>query len=421
MKSLERWLALAPHSPLRSATDQWDVFLSYRSVSRRWVLALYDVLRQLDYQVFLDQYVLSADNRLGAALQQHLQQSGSGVLIWSARSEDSEWCQKELAAFEQMESSKANFRYVVAKVDASELPLFARQKLWIDFSEFREGPCGSNLLRLLCGLQGKPLPPDAVGMAAEVDETSATALAQIAAAKEIGDSEALITLAASDSMAWQTSPLLAGKVAEALIGMKRTKEALVIIEKLRLDFPKSIRPRQLQGLALARQGDWRRTQAILGELYFLGERDPETLGIYARTWRDRYAESKDPLHLRKARDLYAEAFKGAPRDYYTGINAASNSVLLGDLAGAKTYAEAVEKIVGSQAKAGDYWLTATAAELQLIKQNYDKAAELYEAAVAVAPEAKGDHDSTRGQARRLMEKLQPKESERMRIEKAFGG
>jgi tetratricopeptide (TPR) repeat protein len=125
--------------------------------------------------------------------------------------------------------------------------------------------------------------------------------------------------------------------------------------------------------------------------------------------------------LRKARDLYAEAFKGAPRDYYTGINAASNSVLLGDMAAAKTYAETVEKIVGSQAKAGDYWLTATAAELQLIKQNYDKAAELYEAAVAVAPEAKGDHDSTRGQARRLMEKLQPKESERMRIEKAFGG
>jgi hypothetical protein len=31
--------------------------------------------------------------------------------------------------------------------------------------------------------------------------------------------------------------------------MKRTKEALVIIEKLRLDFPKSIRPRNFK--------DWR--------------------------------------------------------------------------------------------------------------------------------------------------------------------
>jgi hypothetical protein len=55
-------------------------------------------------------------------------------------------------------------------------------------------------------------------MAAEVDETSATALAQIAAAKEIGDSEGLIALAASDSIAWQTSPLLAGKVAERSSG-----------------------------------------------------------------------------------------------------------------------------------------------------------------------------------------------------------
>jgi len=124
--------------------------------------------------------------------------------------------------------------------------------------------------------------------------------------------------------------------------------------------------------------------------------------------------------LRKARDLYAEAFKGAPRDYYTGINAAANSVLLGDLVAAKFYAEAVEKIVGNQSKPGDYWLTATIAELQLIRQNYAKASELYQAAVAISPEAKGDHDSTRSQARRLMDNLQPSPQEREAIERAFG-
>jgi hypothetical protein len=420
MKSLERWLALAPRTPLRGVGDQWDVFLSYRSVGRPWVLALYDVLRQLGYQVFLDQYVLSADDRLGATLEQHLQQSATGILIWSARSEDSEWCKREYQAFEQLESEKPGFRYVVVKVDAAELPLFARQKLWIDFSASREGPTGSNLLRLLYGLRGVPLPPEAVGLAAEVDESTAIGLARIAAMKEAGDGESLVALSESESLPWQTSPLLGCKVAEALIGMKRNREALQVIEKLQANFPKSIRPRQLQGLALARLGDWRRAQAILGELYFLGERDPETIGIYARTWRDRYAESMDPLHLRKARDLYAEAFRGAPRDYYTGINAASNSVLLGDLSRAKAFAEAVEKVVGDQPKPGDYWLTATVAELQLMKQSYDKAAELYEAAIAMASEQKGDHDSTRGQARRLMEKLHPAEAERAKIEKAFG-
>jgi hypothetical protein len=38
----------------------------------------------------------------------------------------------------------------------------------------------------------------------------------------------------------------------------------------------------------------------------------------------------------------------------------------------------------------------------------------------MAPEQKGDHEATLGQARRLMEKLQPNEAERAKIEKAFG-
>jgi hypothetical protein len=41
-------------------------------------------------------------------------------------------------------------------------------------------------------------------------------------------------------------------------------------------------------LAYARKGDWRKAQAILVELFAAGEIDSETLGIYARTWMDRY-------------------------------------------------------------------------------------------------------------------------------------
>src|SRR5262245_3442286 len=103
MGSLDQWLKLAPRPRARDSGDQWDVFLSYRSVSRPWVVALYDVLRQCDYQVFLDQYCLSADDRLDASLARHLQHSASGVLLWSARSEDSAWCQKEYTAFGQLE------------------------------------------------------------------------------------------------------------------------------------------------------------------------------------------------------------------------------------------------------------------------------------------------------------------------------
>jgi hypothetical protein len=94
----------------------------------------------------------------------------------------------------------------------------------------------------------------------------------------------------------------------------------------------------------------------------LKERDPETLGILARTWMDRYSISRDLNDLRQSRDYYAEAFERAPDDYYTGINAAAKSVLLGtpqDLAKADEYAGKVQKLVGSEARAGDYWWSAT--------------------------------------------------------------
>jgi hypothetical protein len=44
------------HSPI----PKWHLFLSYRSVSLSWVLALYDILNHLKYRVFFDQYVLTA-------------------------------------------------------------------------------------------------------------------------------------------------------------------------------------------------------------------------------------------------------------------------------------------------------------------------------------------------------------------------
>ena len=51
--------ALAPRGPINASDDKWDVFLSYRSVNRPWVLRLYDQLRHLDYEVFMDQFVQS--------------------------------------------------------------------------------------------------------------------------------------------------------------------------------------------------------------------------------------------------------------------------------------------------------------------------------------------------------------------------
>jgi hypothetical protein len=70
------------------------------------------------------------------------------------------------------------------------------------------------------------------------------------------------------------------------------------------------------GWLLVRRGkgnDLDNAQEILGELYEQGERDPETLGIYGRTWMDRYATSGDISDLRNSRDLYADVLPSSGR------------------------------------------------------------------------------------------------------------
>jgi tetratricopeptide (TPR) repeat protein len=263
------------------------------------------------------------------------------------------------------------------------------------------------------------LPDAAIRLTTAIDEEVQQALAKIQSSVNTGDYERLVALANWDSLAWTTSALLGCRVAESLIKLRRYDEALTTLEKVQSLFPKAIRPLQLKGLALARKGAWRAAQVILGDLEAAGEQDPETLGIYARTWMDRYQESQIINHLRKSRDLYARAFKLAPSDSYTGINAAAKSVFLEDVEAAEEYAAAVEKLVGTEKVEGKYWETATVAEVQLMRKNYLKAAELYLAAVTMEPESIGSHETTWLQAKRLMAVMKPSEEEQNLIAKVF--
>src|SRR5260370_35727868 len=100
---------------------------------------------------------------------------------------------------------------------------------------------------------------------------------------------------------------------------------------------------------------------------------------------DRYNQSGNRLCVLKSRDLYRQAFEAFPTDYYTGINAASKSLLAGEKATAAQLAARVQSVVGAKPVANDYWKTATGAELQLLQTKYPEAAALYRAAVAMAP------------------------------------
>ena len=288
----EKWTDLAPAPAPLAPGKSWHVFVSYRSLSRPWVLALYDILNDLGYKVFLDQYVLTAAAPLAVSLGEGLDGSQSAILVWSGKYEDSEWCKEEFGKLEVLQNAKKGFRYVIGRVDESEITGLASGKLWIDFSKQPEGPGGSGLLSLLYGLRGQPLPPAAVKLAAKVDQQMSDGLLNVKASRDAGDADTLVTLTATDDMAWTGSPMLLCAAAEGLIGMKRIPEALQVLDRAEQAFPKAVRPKQLRGLALARSGETRMAQLVLGKLYASGEIGPETLGILARTWMDRYNQGE---------------------------------------------------------------------------------------------------------------------------------
>jgi tetratricopeptide (TPR) repeat protein len=419
MQVADNWIDLAPKPDGLAQGKNWHVFISYRSLSRPWALALYDILNGLGYKIFLDQYVLTAAAPLALSLGEALDASQSAIMIWSGQYGDSEWCKKEFATLETMENAKKGFRYVIGRVDDSEIPGFAAAKLWVDFSEQPEGPGGSGLLRLLYGLQGKPLPPEAVRRAARVDQEMRDGLFTVKAYRDAGDADGLVALSATDDMAWTGSPMLLCAAAEGLIAMKKIPESLKVLDSAEKAFPEAVRPRQLRGLALARSGDTMKAQLVLGKLYAAGQIGPETLGILARTWMDRYSQTGDRTFLLKSRDLYRQAFEACPSDYYTGINAASKSLLLGEKETAAQLAKRVQNLVGDTAVPGDYWKTATVAEVQLLQGNFDDAARLYQEAVVAAPLDHGSHESSYNQAKLLLDALGATQEQKAKIAVAF--
>lgn len=418
----EEWLRFAPRPKELTGEDKWNVFLSYRSVNRGWVLNLYDVLTELGFKVFLDQYVLKSGDTLIEVLQNGLAASQSGVLIWSNAASESEWVKKEYYYLLTRATNNPDFCFVPVRIDRAPLPGFADIKIFIDFSEYPDGPNGGDLLRLLHGIVGSPLSPEAVRFAFEQDEAAGIEAAKISAAVRNNRPERLLQLFNDGGLPWKTTAALACKSAEGLTKLGYNDEAIEVLDKTEKLFPKAIRPKQLKALALARRGqhnDLNDAQDILGELYALNHLDPETLGIYGRSWMDRYKKSGDLKDLRESRNLYELGFTKTPSDYYTGINAASKSIFLGENEKGGLLASKVEAIVGKEAVPGDYWKTATVAETLLIQKKFKEAAHMYQSAVDIAPAETASHQSTWNQAKILMEKLQPSEQEYNDIKNAF--
>ena len=336
--------------------------------------------------------------------------------MWSNNYGDSEWCKAEAANLVNRQNAGDGFHYVVAKVDPSPLPGLLRDKLWVDFSGQPEGPSGTNLLRVLYGILGRPLSPEAVKMAAQVDDQMHDGLLSVKARCEMGDPEGLVALTATDDTAWTSSPMLLCEAAEGLIKLDRVPDALDVLVRAIEAFPKAVRP--------GNSAAWRWLAAGTGRTHSSSCKSSTKPVRSARrrwvSWRapGSTAIARPRVVLYRSRDYYQQAFAAFSSNYYTGVNAASKSLLLGD----KERGRVGRKGVGDrrrQAGADDYWKTATIAEVLLIEGKIDAAAEMYKAAVRAEPLSTGNHASTRKQAALLLDKLGATDAQKILVLGAF--
>jgi tetratricopeptide (TPR) repeat protein len=193
---------------------------------------------------------------------------------------------------------------------------------------------------------------------------------------------------------------------DALLRLNRPFFALPTLERALKLNPDDVRARQLEAIALGRAKRYAEAREKLRRLAEQ-QRDGETLGLLARTWKDEWRQiweahpqySTDPRSaaadtaatLQSAASAYCDAFRTAPDDYFPGINALTLGRLWEHLTGRKnklpldSIAGGVGWCVASAIeRKKDYWPLASSAELSLVEGDEDSALEQYADAAALA-------------------------------------
>ena len=136
-----------------------------------------------------------------------------------------------------------------------------------------------------------------------------------------------------DEGTWHKEPYFYVKLGEIADKLGQVMFAHDVLQEGLHFFPDHVRLTQLFALALIKCGFISRAKELLSGLVEKGHKDEETLGILGRVYKDMWLLSGENLEnsefLRQSRDLYLEAFK-RNKGYYSGINAASMSLMLGD-------------------------------------------------------------------------------------------
>ena len=187
-----------------------------------------------------------------------------------------------------------------------------------------------------------------------------------------------------DSGLWAKEPYFYIKLGETADKLGQTMFAHdILLEGLGF-FPDNLRLTQLFSLSLIKCGFLSEAKERLTLLVKKGNYDEETLGLLGRVYKDMWLISGEDSFLRKSRTLYFQAFRRS-RGYYSGINAASLSLMVGDRETSRRLAKVILKICFDLLKNPDnrdYWCLATVGEAYLGLEQYSEAAKYFSYAKA---------------------------------------
>jgi class 3 adenylate cyclase/tetratricopeptide (TPR) repeat protein len=204
------------------------------------------------------------------------------------------------------------------------------------------------------------------------------------------------------------SPALFRCLGERILAQGEPLLAYDVVTAGLTTWPNDTRLRQLQGLALARSGATERAKAILEDLRLETQPAEETLGMLGRTYKDLAATAATAQRrrqfLKKAAKVYGEAYRTSG-GYWSGINAATMNLLIGESDRAREMASKVSEQCLKEVEdpRGDsYWEFAALGEASLICRDLTQAGEWYSRAAEKSSGRYGDLDSSRRNARLIL-------------------
>ncbi len=135
-----------------------------------------------------------------------------------------------------------------------------------------------------------------------------------------------------------------------------------------------LRLKQLNALAMSKSGGPGTAKDYLEPIYKSHPEDPETAGILGGIYKELFKNSQETKFALLSRDTYLQNFV-ITGNYYTGINAATMSIIAGKAVKGKEIANELVKRLSEGSS--DFWELATLAEAHLLIKDKAKATALY--------------------------------------------